>query len=480
MLTRCGQFRRALYLWASSVIFGTILGLGCTTNVEPEPEPPGPGNSGVTGKYIGSERCAQCHSNVHSGWAGTLHATALETLEEIGQGSNADCLGCHTVGFGEDGGFVDRATTNVLAGVGCESCHGPAADHVNNVNDESLRPKIDLAADVCGKCHQGEHHPNSEDWHQSMHANSIEPSQITDWSNGTSGKLTNCGKCHSGDYFYHAIIKGESVGDDLLQGKTGPEMLRITCAICHNPHQRTGNASTPEDGRDYQLRFPQIKFTTPTSDLAAVQDPSRFNICGQCHHARSSVWTDTSREPHPSDQANVFFGEMPVPANKPDPIVPFRNSVHLNTPDQCSTCHVARKPFEAGIAPAVSGHTFEVNFLGCVQCHGSTEVAEARLANLEAEMQLRMDEVQAALDDWEARNTGPNELCSNLAHTGSCWEYTNEGGPNSSGQAYIPDDIKKARYIWYYVRAGGGNGAHNPDYVREALILAKEYAENTP
>jgi hypothetical protein len=348
-----------------------------------------------------------------------------------------------------------------------------------NVSDPSLRPPVSIASSVCGQCHTGEHQPNYDDWLTSKHA-AVEPELVPRFAAGTS--LTSCGKCHSGDYFYHAILKGETIGNTFLQGKSGEEMAGITCAICHNPHAKTGNAATPEDGRDYQLRYPQIKYTTPTTDLTMAQDPTRFNLCGQCHHSRDRVWTNSNREPHPSDQANVFFGEMPLPASNPDPIVPFRNSVHLNTPEQCSTCHVARKMEQGGIAPSISGHTFEVNFIGCVQCHGSVEIAQARLENLEAELDLRNELILEALDDWEARNSDPGEFCDTVAHTGPCWEFTSEGGPadNAGGQGMIPDDIKKARYIYYYVKDGGGTGVHNPDFVREALILAEEYALDAP
>lgn len=437
----------------------------------PEPAPPPPGNSGLTGKYIGSERCSACHANIHADWANTLHSGALETLEAIGQDQNAQCVGCHVVGFGEAGGFVDRATTNDLAGVGCEACHGGAAEHAKNASDESLRPKLNLSADVCGKCHTGTHHPNFEDWTASKHADSIEDSQITAWTNGQAGQLTACGKCHSGDYFYHAIIKGEQVKDDFLKGVPGEQMTRITCAICHNPHARTGNAAAPDEGRDYQLRYAQVKYTTPTNTIAAATDPSRFNICGQCHHARERVWTEGSREPHPSDQANVFFGEMPLPEGKPEVLVPSRASVHLNTVDQCSTCHVYRKPFETDLAPTVSGHTFEVNFAGCasntLNCHPSSEIAQSKFDALKTELDERTDRVLAALDAWTATY-------------GTNWRYTADGGPNSAGQAKIPDSIKKARYLYYYVIEGGGNGVHNPDYVRDALNNALVFATTAP
>lgn len=437
------------------------------------------GDSGVTGKYVGAERCSLCHANVHASWSNTLHAKALETLEEIGQDRNENCLGCHTVGFGQEGGFVNRRTTNSLAGVQCENCHGPGADHANNVNDPALRPKVDIASSVCGQCHTGEHHPNFEDWSMSKHA-AVEPELVPRFASGTS--LTSCGKCHSGDYFYKAIIQGETVADNYLQGKTGDQMAGITCAICHDPHAKTGKAAMPEDGRDYQLRYDQIKFTTPTTSLTEAQNPARFNLCGQCHHTRDRVWTDSSREPHPSDQANVFFGEMPLPASNQNPIVPTRASVHLNAAEQCSTCHVARAPIVEGIAPAVSGHTFEVNFLGCVQCHGSAEAAEAKFEALEAELEYRNQLVLNALNAWAARSAQVAWCAAPPAtpRTGPCWEFTSEGGPGSSGQSKIPDDIKKARYIYYYLKDGGGTGVHNPDYVREALILAEQYALNAP
>ena len=75
-------------------VTGTMCPFGGVTVDDPA-APPGSGNSGLTGKYVGAERCSQCHARVHEMWGETLHAKALETLEAIGQGSNAACLGCH-------------------------------------------------------------------------------------------------------------------------------------------------------------------------------------------------------------------------------------------------------------------------------------------------------------------------------------------------------------------------------------------------
>ena len=127
------------------------------------------GNSGVTGRYIGADACVQCHAETHEDWLSTLHTSALESLEGSDHAEDF-CLACHTVGYGEEGGFVDRSTTNALAGVQCENCHGPARDHVDNPGDESVRPTTVISADVCGACHTGEHQPTFEQWSEARHS----------------------------------------------------------------------------------------------------------------------------------------------------------------------------------------------------------------------------------------------------------------------------------------------------------------------
>ncbi|MFQ5806143.1 MAG: multiheme c-type cytochrome [Phycisphaerae bacterium] len=427
-----------------------------------EAEPP-TGNSGLTGKFIGSQECALCHVVKHADWEETHHAEALDALEEIGQGENAVCLACHTVGFGESGGFVDRATTNDLAGVGCEACHGAARDHRQNLADVSLRPVVDIGADVCGRCHTDAHHPTVDEWEEAAHSG-INEHVAEGLSEGS--RADSCGLCHSGDSFVAAQVNGEEIEADAWEGTPIEELNPITCAVCHDPHRRTGNAVIAEEeeeeeeqdagtGPDYQLRFPQVAHPSPTNTTDAATDRTRFNICGQCHHSRGRDWTATSRGPHHSVQANIFVGEMATPESDPDPLVPSRLSVHSFAPKQCSTCHMYSKGFVSEEEPAITGHTFEVNTAACAAtgCHPSAGAAGAAKDTVQSEIQFLLDDIADRLGDE------------------STWEYSAAGGPED--QSTVSDAIKKIRFLYHYADSDGSLGVHNPAYVRSLLEEAR-------
>ncbi len=438
------------------------------------------GNSAIGGDFVGSSAairsdngeipfgCGFCHGEYYTDWSETMHGSALASLEDIGQGSNPICLPCHTVGYEEPGGFVDRATTNDLANVGCESCHGPGRDHVNNVASADLQPHAGIGADVCGRCHTDTHHPTVDDWGESAHA-TVNEEVAAEVVAGEAGRANTCGICHLGDVFYRVAIEGETVTDEDFVGLSVDELNPTTCVLCHDPHRRTGNAAQPEDGRDYQLRYLEVATPTPSNETEQVTNVQRFNLCGQCHHARDRDWTATTRSPHPSMQVNVYVGEMPTPDGVA--LIPSRVSVHSFAPEQCATCHMYRQSFESEEVPAVSGHSFEVNLNSCATsgCHPSQAQAEAVLATLEAEIDIRLEEVLDLLGD-EAE-----------------WDYSSDeyGGPPEADDAEpgefsqddIPDAIKKARFLYYYALNDGSKGMHNPAYVRDMLIEAKDLIE---
>ena len=54
------------------------------------------------------------------------------------------------------------------------------------------------------------------------------------------------------------------------------------------------------------------------------------------------------------------------------------------------------------------------------------------------------------------------------------WGYSSEGGPPEEEQANISDEIKKIRFLYYYVLNDGSLGVHNPAYVHSTLDEAED------
>lgn len=408
------------------------------------------------GDFVGDAPCAQCHANIHADWSATLHAHAIEALQSVGQADNPGCQPCHTTGFGQSGGFVDLATTPELVGVQCEDCHGPARQHVMNVTDVSLRPTVSMASDVCGKCHTTDTYPQFPQWQTSAHV-MVTAVPAGDFTNGQL--LSVCGPCHSGDFRFEAIIEGNAtVPADLLKGVPREQQNAVTCAVCHDPHMRTGNAVSPDDSRDFQLRYPEAASPALSNSIAELTDPDGYNLCGQCHHTRSITWTATDRGPHPSIQSNVYIGDMPMPAGQENaPLVENTRSVHRFVPAQCATCHMFREASPSQFAPPIAGHTLEVNLDACSSatgCHPSSASADADKTALQTEVQTRLDGIAARL--------GPV----------GTWGYSQEGGP--ADQSGISDTIKQIRFLYDYVLNDGSLGVHNPVYVRAILSKAED------
>ncbi len=421
-----------------------ILGLGGC----PQPPPP------LTGPYVSATPCAQCHANIHTDWSATLHAHAMEALQSVGQQDNPGCQPCHTTGFGQTGGFVSLAETPDLAGVQCEDCHGAARQHVMNVTDVSLRPTISISADVCGKCHTTDTYPQTPQWQLSAHA-VVTAVPAADFTNGQL--LSVCGPCHSGDYRFEALIQGNPVPPDLLKGVPRDKQHAVTCVICHDPHERTGKAVSPDDSRDFQLRYAEANSPTPSNTTSVLTNQDRYALCGHCHRTRNITWTATERGPHPSIQSNVYIGEMPMPAGQEtNPLVENTRSVHRFVPAQCATCHMFREPSPSQFAPPIAGHTFLLNVDACdsaVGCHPTSNSAIADKTALQKEVQTRLDGIATRL--------GPI----------STWGYSQEGGP--ADQSKISDTTKQIRFLHAYVGADLSLGVHNPAYVRAILTEAE-------
>ncbi len=92
--------------------------------------------------YEGWKKCGGCHKSQKDSWLETKHAKAMDSLKpkahaehkkkakldpEKDYTKDKDCIGCHTTGYGEPGGYkADMSETKAkyLTGIGCEDCHG--------------------------------------------------------------------------------------------------------------------------------------------------------------------------------------------------------------------------------------------------------------------------------------------------------------------------------------------------------------------
>ncbi len=256
--------------------------------------------------------CGNCHIEKQGDWEATGHADAWAGLQDSGH-SQTFCEGCHTVnGLGnpaDEGGYLATGDDRYLD-VQCESCHGPGLAHVENPTDATI-PDAALgvgtdATQGCGECHQGTHHPFTEQWEESGHA-----------VVGFAASREGCRSCHSGNGALEAWGISTSYAE---QGQD----LSITCAVCHDPHAQDHSG---------QLRFPV--------GGVAVED----NLCSQCHNRRAVPDPNSSHGLHPhSPETGLLSGDI---GWFPPGLLIDRGEIVASHGDEgnerlCAGCHVTQ------------------------------------------------------------------------------------------------------------------------------------------
>ena len=101
--------------------------------------------------------CVACHRQQFARWTFTGHARAHDILKTRGEAENPECLGCHTLGFGQEGGFGELTPFRLseYGGVQCEACHGMLAGHPG---DKEVRP-TPVGPQTCLRCHDPANSP---------------------------------------------------------------------------------------------------------------------------------------------------------------------------------------------------------------------------------------------------------------------------------------------------------------------------------
>ncbi|MEI7812086.1 MAG: FlgD immunoglobulin-like domain containing protein [Ignavibacteria bacterium] len=342
--------------------------------------------------------CKSCHSDEYKSWVATPHANILKEgltgeLEVQGGKSaySSACFKCHTTGYdtkldNNNFGFLTSKSgvTNFVAfdttwykpngatplefsngeyltpagdtrawdylvanypaavpfaNVGCESCHGPGAEH----KGEKTTIGETWDAGVCNQCHDASpKYRIGGDWNLSAHAL---------WPEGFEGARVGCLPCHSGRAFAKWATAGKPtmiINSTANTGtaKDGPSAGKViwdanngyrnlSCQACHDPH---GNSN------EWSLR-------TVTAD--SLLNGFKINnvgglgqLCMNCHRARSiQKVTNVAPKfgyaarfnPHGSPQTDMFFGQNAYEFGKTNLA---GLSTHTHIEDACVTCHM--------------------------------------------------------------------------------------------------------------------------------------------
>ena len=121
---------------SGSVCLSIVLGFLVFSNSEAEPESRDRSGKDLS-KIVGPEECGECHKAEVHVWRETRHSKTFKVLTRKKQAKEiagnmgikrvkkaGDCVACHfTSGY-------KKNRVKAIAGISCESCHGPAKDWI--------------------------------------------------------------------------------------------------------------------------------------------------------------------------------------------------------------------------------------------------------------------------------------------------------------------------------------------------------------
>lgn len=216
-----------------------------------------------------------------------------------GKVTKYDCGSCHTTGYkptGNQNGMEGIVGTWVLDGIQCESCHGPASNHVKDPYVNKMKIERDAAA--CGTCH----------------------------SRGDVERVDS-----SGGYIQH-----HEQYEEIFQSKH----RALDCVACHNPHQTTKNAAKAGNP-PVMVQCQSCHFREAAFNAVAAHDNSK---CTECHMPKivKSAFSDDKAKK--ADIKVHFFAFNPYATAQFTADAKFANP-YVTVDYSCKTCH-----YEGGTA----------------------------------------------------------------------------------------------------------------------------------
>ncbi|HYT69221.1 MAG TPA: DmsE family decaheme c-type cytochrome [Vicinamibacterales bacterium] len=259
----------------------------------------------VAADYVGEAKCVECHPSEGDSYKATPHGRpALER--------------------------------SPAATKGCESCHGPGRQHVENPDKSNIRrftpgglaPRD--ASEVCATCHnRGTHALWNASQHEQRNVGCATCHSVHNWKGEKQLKAATqpelCATCHRN-------VVNRLYRFNHMPAREG----KISCSSCHNPH---GSANV------------KLLKAGTTVDEA----------CTSCHHEKRGpyLWEHapvanacvTCHDPHGSNNERMLVAKVPF---------------------LCQRCHVtSRHPPTVYDAFALknSASANRLASMGCVNCH---------------------------------------------------------------------------------------------------------------
>ena len=173
-----------------------------------------------------------------------------------------DCAVCHATGYvpeGNQGGLPGLIGTWAEDGVGCERCHGPGGNHVNDPYRVGMQVVRD--SELCGECH------------------ALDDDQV-EMVDAAVGFFS-----HHGQYW------------EMYQSKKRV----MECVDCHNPHESTKYGDSVDDRAICEsCHFEQDTYQRITD--------RRHASCTDCHMPQATVFALGDPERFTGDMRTHLFG----------------------------------------------------------------------------------------------------------------------------------------------------------------------------
>jgi len=257
-----------------------------------------------TSQYVGSDACMACHEDVFKKWETTPHYKT--TLDARGGPAKQGCESCHGPGAEHVGGGGDKTKIKVFTELGtrkitetCQSCHQYGVEHSNfnrtahANNDVSCischsvhKPKeaqfllVKAQPDLCYSCHLDKRAEFKKPFRHRVDEKLV--------------KCTDCHNQHGG--FLTAQLRATNAQDTTCfkchVEKAGPFVFEHApvksegCVACHSPHGSTN----PRLLKRSQINLLCLECHTLSSDIAspppagpAHNQTQKYQACTLCH-----------------------------------------------------------------------------------------------------------------------------------------------------------------------------------------------------